>query len=72
MIIITVPKTAHLPYDTVPFTVKEVIYKSVDGKYVLPIDAITGETIQPKIKHEGINFNLWKYRNWDDEWEMIR
>ena len=57
MIIITVPKTTHMPYDTVPFTVKEVIYKSVDGKYVLPIDAITGETIQPKIKHEGIDFH---------------
>ena len=72
MIIIIVPNTTHLPDEIKPFTVKEALYQSVDGKYVLPIDDITGETIQPKIKHEGINFNLWKYKNWADEWEMYR
>ena len=57
--------------DSDHFKVKEMLYKSLCGSYIVRVEDITGEELIPYKNIDGINFKWWKYKDWKDEWILI-
>jgi hypothetical protein len=70
--IIVVPTFYQSSVEVKRFKVTEVMYKSLCGEYVVKIDDPSGEEPEPYKIVDGIKFKWWKYKDWTDEWRLIK